>query len=210
MKNVAPIRVTPQGIVRYLFTEPGGSGISPAILLDRDGVINRRISGGYVTQWSEFRLIEEIAPALVELSALGLPVLIVSNQAGVGKGLITMHSLTEITNHLVSDLRDLGARIDALYYCPHRPEDACVCRKPRAGLLQQAAQDWRIDLHRSVLVGDSPSDVEAARAVRCRTVLLAPPIDREGSDTAPPEADRVVHAVNGVPGSVRQLLRESA
>jgi D-glycero-D-manno-heptose 1,7-bisphosphate phosphatase len=210
VKKLTPTRVAPEGLLRFLFTNPGVRAHSPAIFLDRDGVINQRILSGYVTQWSEFRWMGGIAPALAELSALKLPLLVVSNQAGVGKGLITMDSLTVITNRFVSDFRELGARIDAVYYCPHRPEDNCSCRKPRAGLLLQAAQDWRIDLHRSVLVGDSPSDVEAARAVHCRTVLLAPPIGQEASNTAPAEADEVIHAVSGIPGSVRRLLRETA
>ena len=169
--------------MRLLFSQPSSSALRPAIFLDRDGVINERITGGYVTDWSKFSFVPGIVRALTMLSETSLPIIVVSNQAGVEKGLIKRSDLTELTRRFVDHLRQVSARIDAVYYCTHVPERGCACRKPREGLLRRAAQDWRIDLRNSVLVGDSVTDAEAARAVDCRAILF----------------DRTASISNGVP-----------
>lgn len=209
MKATTPIRTTSEGILRLFFSEPPASGNSPAILLDRDGVINERVNGGYVTQWSEFRFIGGMTGPLAELSRLGLPMLVVSNQAGVGKGLVSHEALAEITERFVARLREQGARIDAVYYCPHTAEAHCPCRKPAVGLLKQAAQDWHVDLERAVLVGDSASDMEAAQACRCRALLVAPECagDAGPQSTMPFRYGEVhAHPASGIARQVRQLL----
>jgi D-glycero-D-manno-heptose 1,7-bisphosphate phosphatase len=165
--------------MRFTFTKPAGREIRPAIFLDRDGVINQRIQGGYVTERCQFKFLPGIKGTLASLSELGLPIIVVSNQAALGKGMLEASALAEMTKRFVSLLAAAGARIDAVYYCPHTPEAACPCRKPRPGLLKQAAREWWLDLTRSILVGDSVSDVEAARAVGCRAVFLASRINRE-------------------------------
>lgn len=159
-------------MIRLLFHDPPKYGRTPAIFLDRDGVINERIVDGYVTSWRDFRFIEGIESALRRLARLRLPIIVVSNQAGVGKGLMGRRTLKHITCRLVEALERRGCRLDGVYYCPHRPEDACGCRKPKPGLLLQAARDWRIDLGRSVMVGDSGRDLEAAQAAGCAGILL--------------------------------------
>ena len=158
--------------MRLLFSQPPSSGLRPAIFLDRDGVINERITDGYVRRWSEFRFVPGIIDALAMLSETPVPIIVVSNQAGVEKGLIKRSDLMELTERFVDCLRQASARIDAVYYCPHTPEEACSCRKPQAGLLLRAAQDWRIDLCNSVFVGDSVTDAEAAHAVDCGAILF--------------------------------------
>jgi histidinol-phosphate phosphatase family protein len=158
--------------MRLILTRPPTTGTRPAIFLDRDGVINRRIAGGYVTNWRQFTFVRGIKTALARLSRMGIPLIVVSNQAGVGKGFVTRHALRDITERFVAALAKAGARIDAVYYCPHTPEDRCSCRKPRPGLLRQAARDWRLSLKRSVLIGDSLSDLEAACAVHCPAIFL--------------------------------------
>lgn len=158
--------------MRFILTTRPTTGTRPAIFLDRDGVINHRTLGGYVTNWRQFKFIPGIKTALAQLSKLGVPLIVVSNQAGVGKGLVTRRALRDITERFVAALAKAGARIDAVYYCPHTPEDHCPCRKPRPGLLKQAARDWRLNLKRSVLIGDSLSDLEAARAVHCPAIFL--------------------------------------
>jgi D-glycero-D-manno-heptose 1,7-bisphosphate phosphatase len=160
------------GIVRLLFSRPLSTG-GPAVFLDRDGVINERIHDGYVTEWSSFQLVPGIIEAVRALSELELPIVILSNQAGVGRGLLSRRQLVQITRRFVEAFRKDGARIDAVYYCPHAREAHCPCRKPRTGLFEQAARDWGTDLQRSVFVGDSPSDVEAANGVGCRAVLFS-------------------------------------
>jgi len=167
--------MTASRVVRIDFANvPLGQRRRPAIFLDRDGVINQRIVGGYVTSWKEFRFLDGMIPVLRDLSRLKLPIIVVSNQASVGKGLMSRSALATITERFVSALARRAARIDAVYYCPHAPDEACSCRKPRPGLLVEAARDWRIDLGRSVLVGDSLRDIEAARAACCRSILFDP------------------------------------
>jgi D-glycero-D-manno-heptose 1,7-bisphosphate phosphatase len=186
--------------IAFRFGDPATYGRRPAIFLDRDGVINERVVGGYVTSWSQFRFLDGIIPALRDLSRLRLPMIVVSNQAGVGKGLMGRAALARITDRFVAQLARAGVPIVAVYYCPHTSDAECRCRKPRPGLLRQAARNWKIDLGRSILIGDSPSDIEAARAAGCRSILFdpqgGPPTHRP--PTGLPVSPRVV--------SVRQML----
>jgi len=162
-------------IIRLLFAElPRLKAASPAIFLDRDGVINEKVTDGYVTRWSEFRFLPGVIDVLASLSQLEFPIIVISNQACVEKGLMDTSALTDLTIGFVSRLRRAGARVDAVYYCPHRPETGCSCRKPQAGLLEAAAADWSLDLKRSIVVGDSITDVAAAHSVGARAVLLDP------------------------------------
>jgi D-glycero-D-manno-heptose 1,7-bisphosphate phosphatase len=158
--------------LRFLFRELPAHGRRPAIFLDRDGVINERIVDGYVSAWHEFCFLQDAQIALRETARLRLPVLVVSNQSGVGRGLVARQALREITRRFVESVERHGGRIDGVYYCPHRPDEDCPCRKPKPGLLLQAARDWRIDLLASVMVGDTESDIEAARRAGCRSILL--------------------------------------
>jgi len=141
--------------MRLLFSIPMDNGPRPAIFLDRDGVINERILNGYVRTWEDFKFVDGISDAVASWAHLGLPIIVVSNQACVGKGLIDAPYLQEITRRFVAELAAAGARVDAVYYCPHRSDEHCECRKPRPGLLREASRDWHIDLSQSVLVGDS-------------------------------------------------------
>jgi D-glycero-D-manno-heptose 1,7-bisphosphate phosphatase len=207
MTQVTPIRTASDGILRLFFSEPTTTGSSPAIFLDRDGIINERIHGGYVTQWSEFRFIKGIAQQLAEVSKLGLPMIVVSNQAGVGKGLITPEALVEITERFVSALRSRGAGIDAVYYCPHVVEAHCLCRKPAPGLLQAAARDWQIDLKQSVLVGDSASDIEAAQNSQCRAILMDQGDRQSSTQVNSGQPAIIVQKTNDIVAGIRNLLR---
>lgn len=158
--------------LRFMFRRLPSGGRGPAIFLDRDGVINERIAGGFVTTWDEFQFLDGIPQALAELSRLRLPMIVVSNQAGVCGRLVRPSALRNLTERFVGALAKAGAPIDAVYYCPHAPDYGCRCRKPQPGLLLEAARDWRLDLGRSVLIGDSARDLDAARAAGCRSVLL--------------------------------------
>jgi D-glycero-D-manno-heptose 1,7-bisphosphate phosphatase len=207
MTPVTPIRATSDGILKLFFSEPTAIGSSPAIFLDRDGIINERIHGGYVTQWSEFQFIEGIAEQLAEVSKLGLPVIVVSNQAGVGKGLITPEALVEITERFVSALGSQGAKLDAVYYCPHVVEAHCSCRKPAPGLLQAAARDWQIDLKHSILVGDSASDIEAAQNSECRAILMDQGDGQSSTQVNSGQPASIVRKTSDIVASIRNLLR---
>lgn len=148
----------------------------PAVFLDRDGVLNRRIVGGYVASWNDFEILPGVLSALRSLSALDILLIIVSNQAGVAKRILSSQDLAEITCRSLKTFAAAGG-IDAAFFCLHQPSDACSCRKPQVGLLQSAADRFKIDFRRSFLVGDSPADIEAGRRMGCRTVYVARSVD---------------------------------
>jgi D-glycero-D-manno-heptose 1,7-bisphosphate phosphatase len=196
--------------LRFLLTTPPSTLRRPAIFLDRDGVINERIVDGYVTNWQEFRFVEGALSVLRDLARLRLPILVISNQSGVGKGLVSRSSLRQITERFVAAMERRGARIDGVYYCPHRTEEGCPCRKPKPGLLLAAARDWRIDLGASVMIGDAITDVQAAQAAGCRGILVHRTAE---SAAAAPSREKalpqtlVVPSVFNLPASVRVLVR---
>jgi D-glycero-D-manno-heptose 1,7-bisphosphate phosphatase len=165
-------------LLRIVFSKVKSSARGPAIFIDRDGVINCRRPGDYVLDWSQFVFMPGMRTALKQIASLGLPMIVISNQAAVGKGLLELAGLQEITAHLYQALAADGTFLAAAYYCTHRPNENCVCRKPKPALLQTAADDFNIDLSRSIFIGDSDTDVLAARAAGCASVLL-------GSDIGP-------------------------
>jgi D-glycero-D-manno-heptose 1,7-bisphosphate phosphatase len=159
-------------MLRILFRSERTDAARPAIFIDRDGVINRRRAGNYVLSWDQFEFMPGIRQSLRRLAEVRLPMIVISNQAAVGKGLLDAASLSEITERMQSALLEDGTAIAAVYYCTHRSDEKCICRKPRPGLLYRAAVDYNIDLRSSIFIGDSQTDVQAARAAGCRPVLL--------------------------------------
>jgi D-glycero-D-manno-heptose 1,7-bisphosphate phosphatase len=145
--------------------------MQPAIFLDRDGVINEN-RADHVTCWAEFVLVPGVLAGLRALYALGLPLFVVTNQASVGRGLLTAEALEALHARMCALLADHGARITAVYACPHRPEDLCGCRKPRPGLFFRAAREHELDLGHSYYIGDALTDVAAGQAAGCTTVLV--------------------------------------
>jgi len=145
--------------------------MQPAIFLDRDGVINRNRTD-HVKSWAEFEFLPGVLDALWQLAQLEWPIVVISNQAIVGRGLVSRQTIDEISGQMTSVVWSEGGRIDRVYYCPHRPEEHCECRKPRPGLLLRAAKEMGLDLSHSFFVGDAESDVLAAQAVGCRPVLV--------------------------------------
>lgn len=143
------------------------------VLLDRDGVINQRIVDGYVISWEQFAFAPGALDALRLLNQAKYLPLVVSNQACVGKGLISMAALEDITRRFVEEVEGHGGRIYAVYYCPHREEDRCECRKPKPGLLRQAQREHRFTFAETFLISDSVADLQAARAVGCPALLIA-------------------------------------
>jgi D-glycero-D-manno-heptose 1,7-bisphosphate phosphatase len=142
-----------------------------AVFLDRDGVINAN-RPDHVKSWGEFEFLPGALPALARLKSLGWPVVVVSNQAAIGRGLVSQVAVEEIHTRMIAEIEQAGGRVDRVFYCPHRPEDGCDCRKPRPGLLVQAARALDLDLPGSFFVGDAESDIQAALAVGCRPLLV--------------------------------------
>jgi D-glycero-D-manno-heptose 1,7-bisphosphate phosphatase len=149
-----------------------------AVFLDRDGTVNEEV--GYLSELSQLRLIPGAAEAIRRLNEAGLPVVLVTNQSGVARGYFPEAFVEETHRLLKKLLAGEGARLDAIYYCPHHPTAgdsrytaACNCRKPATGLLDSAARDLKIDLHRSYMVGDKWSDVELGQRAGALSILVA-------------------------------------
>ena len=158
------------GMIRMVWLEERTH--SSAILIDRDGVINYR-RDNYVLDWSQFVFIPGIRKALRKLAELRLPMILISNQSAVGRGLLSPSGLKEITQHMWEILEQDGVTLSAAYFCPHQPGENCICRKPQPELLHRAAADFGLDLTKSVFIGDSDTDVRAAHAVRCHPILFS-------------------------------------
>ena len=142
-----------------------------AIFLDRDGVICKNRSD-HVKNWQEFEFLPQAKESLAALAKLGLPIIIVTNQAVVGRGIVTDAVIQDIHQRMVAEVAKCGGRIDSIYYSPHRPEDNSSFRKPGSGMLLQAAQEMEINLAESYMVGDAMTDLQAGQAVGCQTFLV--------------------------------------
>jgi len=176
-----------------------------AIFLDRDGVINHRVQDSYVLQWSDFRFIDGVRQAMKQLSGLNVPLILISNQAAVGKGLLSLETLRVITFRLQESLVADGIFLCAAYYCTHSEDARCDCRKPKPGLLKKAAEDFGVDLSSSVFIGDSLSDIHAAVAAGSNPVLFL--ADR-GAVELPLDLKslRVVHRAHDLYGATVNTL----
>lgn len=175
--------------------------MSKAAFLDRDGVINRKAPGDqYITSWEEMEIFPEIPEAIARLNDAGFRVIVVTNQRCVAKGLITSTKLEAMHDRMRHYLAEVGAKIDAIYYCPHEEEPRCCCRKPQPGMLLDAARDFDINLPESWIIGDSVADVEAGRRAGCKTVLLT-----EKHTSASVVADLVARSL---PDALKRILEE--
>ena len=147
------------------------------MFLDRDGTIIRDV--GYLKDPSEVTLLPGSIEALSLMSAAGFMLILVSNQSGIGRGLITQDQADRVHRRFEELLDGEGVRLSASYYCPHHPDDNCQCRKPRTGLLERASMELDIDMETSVMVGDRETDVDAGTGSGCRAILVDPTgIDR--------------------------------
>jgi len=153
------------------------------VFLDRDGVINRPpLIKPYVTAPEELELLPRVPEAIRLLNDAGCRVVVVTNQRGISLGLYDEQDLERIHRRMREELARGRARVDAVYYCPH-DADSCTCRKPGIGMFLQAQQDFPgLEFHRSIVIGDSVSDLQAAAHLSCRKVLVGAPgnvVDRE-------------------------------
>jgi len=151
--------------------------LRPAAFIDRDGVINRERH--YVHRIEDFEVLHGVTEGLGLLREQGYALVVVTNQAGIARGLYSEQDFQELTAHMHRVLNDAGASVDAVYHCPHHSTAgkgelarACSCRKPEPGMLLQAASDLQLDLRRSVLIGDKGSDIEAGRRAGLASCVL--------------------------------------
>lgn len=184
----------------------------PAVFLDRDGTLNVEVN--YLHRVADLVLVPGAIAAVRALNDAGLLVVLVTNQAGIARGLYDEAALHTLHEYVTEQFRAGGARLDAIYFCPHHPEftGACACRKPAPGMLLRAAADHDLDLRRSWLVGDAASDLEAGRAVGCRTILVQTGYGTrtlaaiEAGQT--PRPDAVVHDIGAAVRWIMDDLRE--
>jgi D-glycero-D-manno-heptose 1,7-bisphosphate phosphatase len=147
------------------------------LFFDRDGTLNTELD--YLSRPEELQLIPNAARAIREANDFGVRVFIITNQSGIARGLFTETDLAAIHKRLIAMLAHEGARVDAIYYCPHHPEygttpykKTCNCRKPKPGMLKQAAREYGVHLSQSFVIGDRCIDMAAGRAAGCTTGLV--------------------------------------
>jgi len=146
----------------------------PTILLDRDGVLNKKMpKAQYVCSWSEWEWLSGARKALRLFKEAGYTTIIISNQPGIARGAFTESTLNEIHDRMQADAKEAYGNIDAIYYCSHDWNDGCNCRKPKPGLLYRAQRDYNFDLSRTYFVGDDERDGQAAEAAGCRFMLVS-------------------------------------
>jgi D-glycero-D-manno-heptose 1,7-bisphosphate phosphatase len=141
-----------------------------AVFLDRDGTIGEEL--GYVNHIDRFQIFPYAAESIRELNRAEIPVIVVTNQSGIARNIFPESLVHEVHKKMVAELAAGGAWIDAIYFCPHKSEDACECRKPNPGLLERAAREHAVDLAASWVVGDRYADLEMGYAAGSRGILV--------------------------------------
>ena len=148
-------------------------GGKPAVILDRDGVLNRRPPRAeYVRAWADFEWLPGAKEALQLLKENGYRVAVVSNQAGVGRGVMSESDLADIHRRMLQEVKQAGGDIESIYYCPHDWDAGCQCRKPKPGLLFRAQKELHLDLTQTLFIGDDERDRQAAEAAQCRFAMV--------------------------------------
>lgn len=141
------------------------------VILDRDGVINKE-SEAFIKTPEEWIPLPGSLEAIARLYKNGYTVVVASNQSGVARHLLSLDTLAAIHGRMKREVEAAGGKIDAIFFCPHGPGDGCDCRKPKPGLLKQIAQRYQVSLKGLPMIGDSERDLQAARAVRGRPILV--------------------------------------
>jgi len=145
--------------------------MTKAIFLDRDGVINQERKD-YVKKLDEFKILDKTSDAINIIKSHGFLVIIITNQSAINRKLVSVETLNKIHEKLQSYLEKYDTSFDQVYFCPHMPSENCECRKPKPGLIIQAVTDFKIDLSQSYMIGNSETDLQAARNAGCNGILL--------------------------------------
>lgn len=133
-----------------------------ALFLDRDGVIN--LDKGYVSKIEDFLWCDDVFKALLGFKKLGFSFFIITNQSGIGRGYYSLAEFESLTKWMLSELEKHEIEIKKVYFCPHSPDENCLCRKPKPGMILEACSEFSIDLNSSIFVGDKQSDIECAKS----------------------------------------------
>jgi D-glycero-D-manno-heptose 1,7-bisphosphate phosphatase len=141
-----------------------------AVFLDRDGVIN--IDKAYVSKIEDFEFCEGVFDVLHHFQSLGYLLIIVTNQSGIGRGYYSEEDFQKLTSWMREEFLHVNIKIDAVYHCPHAPEANCECRKPKSGMFEEAIKAFHIDAKHSWMIGDKPSDIDAALGIGIEQTIL--------------------------------------
>jgi D-glycero-D-manno-heptose 1,7-bisphosphate phosphatase len=172
-----------------------------AVFLDRDGVINRKApEGEYIATWAEMEFCPGVLPAALGLKEAGFKIIVVTNQRGIALQKVRPENLTDIHSRMKEIFASQGVELAGIYFCPHDTTENCSCRKPRPGLLLQAAADHGLDLSSSWMVGDAASDIAAGRAAGCQTARIFL------SQSAEEQNVKADITARDLPDAVRQIL----
>ncbi|MDP2866521.1 MAG: HAD family hydrolase [Elusimicrobiota bacterium] len=161
----------------------------PTAFIDRDGTLNRDRAGAYITRPSQLKIYVGAPAALRLISAKGYRIVVLTNQSGVARGYMTLSGAIAINLKLIRDLRLEGARVDAVYFCPHGPGENCACRKPAAGLLREAVKESPADMARSFVAGDKGSDLQLAEKAGLKGFLVLTGQGKSAAASAPAYKD---------------------
>ncbi|MGC8867572.1 MAG: HAD-IIIA family hydrolase [Elusimicrobiales bacterium] len=142
----------------------------PAIFLDRDGVINKDAKGKYITSIKDVKIYPSAVEGLRRIK--GYHLIILTNQSAIGRGMMSFEQSVEINNYIVDTLEKKGVIINAVYFCPHKPNERCICRKPMPGMIKMAMKDFKINIKKSIIVGDKASDIELGENTAIRSVMV--------------------------------------
>ncbi len=146
------------------------------LFIDRDGVINKDPGGwtltNYVTDWKDFHFIPGTLEALKILKEKGIKVIVASNQGGVNKGFYTKAELSKVNSIMLKEIEKAGGAIEEVFYCIHKDEDNCDCRKPKPGMLESAAKKYGVDPKTTYFIGDDKKDILAGERIGCKTILV--------------------------------------
>jgi len=147
------------------------SSPGPVVFLDRDGVINHD-SPAYIKSLAEFEFLPRSLPAIQKLTQNNIKTIVITNQSALHRGLISQETLDAIHTAMTAEVRNRGGRIHDIFYCPHTPQEKCICRKPASGMIESAQKKHRIDLSLAGMVGDSAKDIACARRAGVRYAVL--------------------------------------
>lgn len=173
------------------------------LMIDRDGVINKKAPRGeYIASWSEFSFLQENIRGMKKLSEAGFSFIVISNQAGIARGVVSTEAVDVINQKMKQTLEGEGVQILDVYVCPHHWEENCLCRKPQPGLFFQASRKWLFRLDKAYFVGDDPRDCQAAYRAGCRCIYIGS--KDELKDLLPEEQPQWV--VNNVEEAVPYLV----
>jgi D-glycero-D-manno-heptose 1,7-bisphosphate phosphatase len=174
------------------------------LILDRDGVINEE-SDHFVKSPAEWKPIPGSLDAIASAYQFGFTIIVVSNQSGLSRGLFDIDQLNKIHTQMLSDVAKLGGRIEAVFFCPHGPEDRCRCRKPKPGLLLDVGNRLNANLNQATFIGDRASDIEAGQSVGAKFILVETGRGAETKSSFASDPELLIHT--DLAAAVKWLVR---